>query len=98
MVALSTYPTDDKSTTTFRSPAAMSWVTTVENSDSNGYISRDSPILTTATPLACSVVRFIRALRIAGSALSRERRACGAASAVCPAAASADGPARGGRG
>src|SRR6478672_8064565 len=38
----------------------MSWVTAVENSDSSGYIRRDSPIRTTATPFAFSVVRFIR--------------------------------------
>src|SRR5689334_3732066 len=37
IVALSTYPTDDRSTTTLRSPAAMSCVTAVENSDSSGY-------------------------------------------------------------
>ena len=38
----------------------MSWVTAVENSESSGYISRDSPMRTTAMPLACSVVRFIQ--------------------------------------
>src|SRR4051794_13847614 len=59
MVALSTYPTDDRSTTTLRSPAAISCVTAVENSDRSGYIRRDSPIRTTATPFAFSVVRFI---------------------------------------
>src|SRR3954452_19215861 len=60
MVALSTYPTDERSTTTRCSPEAMSFWTAAENSDSSGYMRRDSPTRTTAMPLACSVVMFIR--------------------------------------
>src|SRR5215216_3905396 len=63
IVALSTYPTDERSTTTRRSPEAISFCTAAENSDSSGYMSRDSPTRTTAMPLACSVVMFIRALQ-----------------------------------
>src|ERR1043166_3498164 len=38
----------------------MSFCTADENSDSSGYIRRDSPTRTTAMPLACSVVIFMR--------------------------------------
>ena len=40
----------------------ISFCTAAENSDSNGYIRRDSPTRTTAMPLACSVVMFIQRL------------------------------------
>src|SRR5713101_8084402 len=40
----------------------MSFWTAAENSDRRGYIRRDSPTLTTAMPLACSVVMFIQEL------------------------------------
>src|SRR5579859_783521 len=49
----------------------MSFCTAAENSDSSGYIRRASPTRTTAIPLACSVVIFIRLVplhRIAGGA------------------------------
>src|SRR3954470_6245289 len=70
IVALSTYPTDERSTTTRRSPAAMSFCTADENSDSSGYMRRDSPTRTTAMPLACSVVMFIRILPLVPRRLS----------------------------
>src|ERR1043165_8901232 len=38
----------------------MSFWTADENSDSSGYIRRASPTRTTAMPLACSVVIFMR--------------------------------------
>src|SRR5574338_53505 len=48
------------STRIFFCPLAMSDVIAEENSESRGYINRDSPTRTMDTPCALSIVRFIR--------------------------------------
>src|SRR5215467_14310761 len=56
----------------------MSFCTADENSESSGYIRRDSPTRTTAIPLACSVVIFMRLVPLHRVAVVFHRAPAGA--------------------
>ena len=83
MAALSRYSTFPRLMTTLREPFASSPVTSVANSDRDGYMSRAGPACTTTTSPDCSLVTFIEMLRY-GSRPAVSRAALRSASPARP--------------